>query len=384
MKCPSVFRVVRAGSLAAALAVLLAAHASEAATLTWDGNGALGGSGTWDTNSSANWWGSSRVVWPAPGGVNDAAVFGGTAGTVTLTNVTANALTFNTTGYTLASGTLTLNGTTPTISAGPGIAATIGAIVAGNSGLAKTGAGTLTLTGANTYTGATTMAAGGTLAISSDANLGTAQPAATPGSLLIDSTATLATTASFTLNANRGMIIGPSSGIGSGIIDVAAGTVLSYGGIITSNGSGTGGLTKAGSGTLLLAGSNQYTGDTAIAAGSLRLDSGTAIPSGLGKGNVAVTGTLDLYGNSASINGLSGAGLVTSGAAGSVTLSAGGNNQTSTFNGVIQNGSGSLQLAKTGSGSLTLGGTNTFTGGVTINGGVLRLASAGAPQQHQP
>jgi autotransporter-associated beta strand protein len=384
MKYPTVFRLVRAGSLAAAVAVLLAAQASAAATLTWNGNGSLGGSGTWDTNSSANWWGSSSVVWPAPGGVDDDAVFAGTAGTVTLTSVTANDLTFNTTGYTLASGTLTLNGTTPTISAGPGIAATISAVVAGNSGLAKTGAGTLTLSGNNTYTGTTTIAAGATLAISSDANLGTAQPAATPASLLIDSTATLATTASFTLDANRGMVIGPSSGIGAGIIDVAAGTVLAYGGIITSNGSGTGGLTKAGTGTLLLSASNLYTGDTAIAAGTLRLGSGTAIPSGLGKGNVAVTGTLDLYGNSASINGLSGAGLVTSGATGNVTLSAGGNNQSSTFNGVIQNGSGSLQLAKTGSGTLTLGGTNTFTGGVTINGGVLQLASAGALNSASP
>ncbi|MEI7956742.1 MAG: autotransporter-associated beta strand repeat-containing protein, partial [Verrucomicrobiota bacterium] len=150
------------------------------------------------------------------------------------------------------------------------------------------------------------------------------------------------------------------------------------------NGSGTGGLTKAGGGTLVLPGSNLYTGDTSIAVGTLKLGNGAAIPSGLGKGNVAVSGTLDLNGNSASINGLSGAGTVTSSVAGGVTLTAGGNNQTSSFSGAIQNGSGTLALLKTGSGTLTLGGTNTFTGGVTINGGALKLASAGALNSASP
>ncbi|MEI6604310.1 MAG: autotransporter-associated beta strand repeat-containing protein [Verrucomicrobiota bacterium] len=391
MKSPFIFRFIQANSLLAALAVMLAAQVSDAATLTWDGSdvvttGAQGGTGIWNTNTTFNWWNTSDVVWPVPGGVNDVAIFGGTAGTVTVTSVIANGLTFNTTGYTLASGTLTLNGSTPTISSGTGIATTISSVIAGSSGLAKTGAGTLTLSGSNTYSGATTIAPLGTLSISSDANLGTAPATATPGSLLIDSTATLATTASFTLNSNRGMVIGPSTGIGSGIIDVLTGTILSYGGIITSNGSGTGGLTKMGAGTLVLSGSNLYTGDTAIAVGTLRLGSGTVIPYGLGKGNVAVSGILDLYGNSASINGLSGAGTVTSGAAGSVTLSVGGNNQTSTFSGAIQNGSGggTLALTKTGSGTLTLSGTNTFTGGVTINGGVLQLASAGALNSASP
>ncbi|MEI7954815.1 MAG: autotransporter-associated beta strand repeat-containing protein [Verrucomicrobiota bacterium] len=167
---------------------------------------------------------------------------------------------------------------------------------------------------------------------------------------------------------------------------MAVGTILSYGGIITSNGSGTGGLTKAGGGTLVLSGSNLYTGDTTISAGTLKLGNGSAIPSGLGTGNVAVTGTLDLFGNSASINGLSGtvAGTITSSLAGSVTLTVGGNNRPGSFNGIIQNGTGTLALAKTGSGTLTLGGTNTFTGGVTINGGVLQLASAGALNSASP
>ena len=389
MKMPSLFRLLRSGLLAPAIMGLFAIHAAEAVTLTWDGSdvittGAQGGIGTWNTNGAYWWNGSADGVWPNPAGLSDGAIFGGTAGTVTLTGVTGNNLTFNTTGYTLASGTLTLNGSTPTISAGSGIAATISSSIAGTSGLAKVGAGLLTLSGNNTYTGATTIANGGTISIGSDANLGTAPVSATPGSLLIDASATLATTATFTLNANRGIVIGPNSGSGSGILDVAVGTILSYGGIITSNGSGTGGLTKAGLGTLVLSGSNLYTGDTSISAGTLKLGSGSAIPSGLGKGNVAVSGTLDLNGNSAGINGLSGAGTVTSSVAGSVTLTVGSNNQTSSFSGAIQNGSGTLALAKTGTGTLTLGGTNAFTGGVTINGGALQLASAGALNSSSP
>lgn len=68
--------------IAAALAV--SAHA---ATVTWDGNAGTapnpnGGTGAWDVNATANWWdGSANVNWPAPGGTDDDAVFGNTAGT---------------------------------------------------------------------------------------------------------------------------------------------------------------------------------------------------------------------------------------------------------------------------------------------------------------
>jgi len=83
MKRPSVFRLLRSGLLAAAIVALLGAFAADAVTLSWNGNGSLGGSGIWNTNSTANWWGSGTAVWPAPGGTNDVASFGGTVGTVT-------------------------------------------------------------------------------------------------------------------------------------------------------------------------------------------------------------------------------------------------------------------------------------------------------------
>jgi fibronectin-binding autotransporter adhesin len=97
------------------------------------------------------------------------------------------------------------------------------------------------------------------------------------------------------------------------------------------------------------------------------------IPDGATKGDVTVTGTLDLNGNSETINGLSGAGTVDTIAGGTPTLTVGNDNDTSTFSGTIQDTAGTLGLAKTGSGTLTLSGANTYTGATTVNGGVLVL-----------
>ena len=363
---------------------LLVAPASHAASLSWDGTlsgGPNGGSGTWNANATLNWWnGSIRLVWPNSGTDNDA-LFGGVAGTVTLSTVTANDLTFTTNGYTLADGTLILNGSAPTIATNVGVSVTISSILAGSSGLTKTGAGTLVLTGTNSYTGTTTISPGGMLSISSDANLGAVPETASASSIVIDngifSTNALAP---FILNARRGIAVGTSSGGGSGTFNVTS-SELVYDGIITNNGlSGTGSLVKTGSGILTLSGANTYSGNTLISEGTLKIASSSAIPSLLGKGDVVTDSTMDLNGNSITVNGLSGssAGRIITSVAGAVTLTAGGNNKGGTYNGLIQNGSGTLALTKIGTGTLILGGANTFTGGVTINGGILQLANAGA------
>jgi len=179
--CRAIYRDYSAArGFAGMVGALLAAHAipsAHGAPLNWDGaisGGPNGGNGTWDSNSTGNWWdGAADVVWPNAGTANDA-VFGGTLGAVTVVAVTANGLTFTTSGYTLASGTLTLNGTTPTISAGTGIAATIGSDIAGSVGLTKADSGTLTINASSSY-GGTTAVSGGTLilkkAADTDANL---------------------------------------------------------------------------------------------------------------------------------------------------------------------------------------------------------------------
>ena len=79
--------------------------------------------------------------------VNDA-VFGGTAGTVTVSGtINVHHINFNTTGYNFTGGTLSLQGVTPTITANGGVTATIASVFAGTAGLGKAGAGTIVLTG---------------------------------------------------------------------------------------------------------------------------------------------------------------------------------------------------------------------------------------------
>ncbi|NDD15358.1 MAG: hypothetical protein EB072_22650, partial [Betaproteobacteria bacterium] len=128
---------------------------------------------------------------------------------------------------------------------------TLSGVVSGTTGeangLEKRGTGVLTLTGANTYAGATTISAG-TLAISSDSNLGASPSTANAASVVLNGgtlQATLGatgTTNSFGLSGNRGMTLGVSGGG----FRIDPSVTLNYAGAVA----GTGGLTKSGSGTL--------------------------------------------------------------------------------------------------------------------------------------
>jgi autotransporter-associated beta strand protein len=149
-------------------------------------------------------------------------------------------------------------------------ASTVSGVISGTGGLVKTGAGTLTLGGANTFTGTTTIT-GGTLVVAADSAFGTAPGSATAGKIVIDG-GTFRATSGFTLNANRGVALGPGVGTGTGTIDVAAGQTLSYGGVLANNG-GSGGFVKTGPGTLVLSGTNTFTGPVSITGGVLSIGS---------------------------------------------------------------------------------------------------------------
>ena len=112
----------------------------------------------WDNASTAAWGatgGPYSNVWTS----GDDATLEGTAGTVTVTAATAHNITFSTTGYTVSSGTLTLNGTTPTINTG-GFTEAINSIIAGTAGIQVEGSGTLNLGGVSTVDGGSNGALG--------------------------------------------------------------------------------------------------------------------------------------------------------------------------------------------------------------------------------
>ncbi len=97
---------------------------------------------------------------------------------------------------------------------------------------------------------------------------------------------------------------------------------------------------------------------------------------------------LDLAGFNETIGSLAdnagSGGTMTSSASGTSTLITGGNNTSTSFAGLIQNGSGTIALTKIGTGTWTLGGSNTFTGQVAIQNGMLSVNAVGTTTTAQP
>jgi len=190
---------------------------NSSASVNWDANGSTagdGGAGTWDSATQSRFKngaaGTTFIRWVNSTTGNDhAAVFGGTAGTVSVgpSGVTASGLTFDVTGYTVQSNIVTLAGTTPTISVTTADhSAIISSTLAGSNGLTKSGAGTLTLTGGNTYTG-TTSVNSGTLAI--NGNISTTVTTVNIGGTLIGT----GTTGAVTVKSGGTLAPGNSPGI---------------------------------------------------------------------------------------------------------------------------------------------------------------------------
>jgi fibronectin-binding autotransporter adhesin len=151
---------------------------------------------------------------------------------------------------------------------------------------------------------------------------------------------------------------------------------LTIGSTIADNTTATA-LTKSGGGTLLLNSANTFTGGTRINAGTLMMGNDAALGGPSAGLALATGGTLDLNGHNLSIGPLSGnGGTITSSAASTSTITV-GDATSPTFGGIIQNGSGTLALVKTGAGTLTLGGANTYTGGTTVAQGFLQGGTGG-------
>ncbi len=185
---------------------------------------------------------------------------------------------------------------------------------------------------------------------------------------------------------------GPLTLTGARTLTTASSTIYFNGAL--GDGGNNYGFTKAGASTLILGGSvsNTFTGGVTIDNGELRLNNTGALnsttPNTVTFSSNTNSKVLTLNGNSVTVAGLNNSGgsgaVVQNNAAGTATLTV-SNATDNTFAGVLRNGTaGTLALTKTGSGTLTLAGNNTFTGGVTIEGGTLSLANAGALNSTTP
>lgn len=134
--------------LVSSIAALLVAAAipSQAATLTWDNGAATGNWNTTDANFTGAWTNGNTALF---GGAGSETVTINTAG------ISANGVTFNVTGDTIAQSggnNLTLAGGN-IVTVGSGLTASISAPLAGTAGVQVEGGGTLNLTGVSTITG---------------------------------------------------------------------------------------------------------------------------------------------------------------------------------------------------------------------------------------
>ncbi|MCE0496604.1 MAG: autotransporter-associated beta strand repeat-containing protein, partial [Methylacidiphilales bacterium] len=245
---------------------------------------------------------------------------------------------------------VTLNsGTNDTLAAVTDTTATYNGIISGSNALTindGTNDGTVALNGNNIYTGGTTIESGTVI-------VGTNNAFGTGTVFTIDPTITY---------TNSVTVTNPIDMMGDTTLEVDSSNSATQAGVIS--GTDTDVLTKAGTGTLILSATNTYTGATVISAGTLAM--GT-------NGSIASSSEVDLT-NSGTTFDISNGGSQTiqnlTGVSGS-TVNLGANNlaegtvDSTEFDGVIEGAGGSLTVQ--GGGLLILTGSNTYTGGTTID-----------------
>ena len=408
-------------------------NVSAAVAQYWDGTDTAsdnlvdGGSATWNA-ATTNWTsakGNNNNAWDG----SLAAIFTGTAGTVTIADgytAQADALSFLSDGYLIdaaGTGELQLSGPAIVEVQGTATEAQIAATISGTSGLEKTGLGTLILAGDNTYSGGT-LISNGTLQVGNGGTSGSiAGDVSNQGQLIFNRsddfsfTGTISGTGALIKNGSGTLVLSGNNSY-SGGTEIAAGSlqgntdslqgdILNDGVLVFDQGSdgsfddeisGSGSLNKTGSGRLILTGNNSYTGGTTVSTGILQgntdslqgdiLNNGVLVfdqgsdgsfvdeISGSGSLNKTGSGRLILTGN----NSYTGGTTVSAGTLQGNTDSLQGNIQNNaqlnfnqatdgTYTGML-GGSGSL--TKLGAGTLTLTGSNSYSGGTLISTGILQ------------
>lgn len=241
--------------------------------------------------------------------------------------------------------------------------------LSGDGGLTKQGDGTLTLNGTNTYTGDTTIEAG-VLSINSAAALGSGDLHLTGGEL----------------NATASMDLDPlkfrfKSGTTS-TVSAAANTTLKIGDFVLGDGGGADAIfgSTGNTGTIEISGGLSIADDSTltVAGGTLRSTGKgklTFLTEVVASTTVSSGATLDfdddfnIFSDSNGIKNLQGSGNVVTGTDSATVLTI----ASGEFSGVI---SGAGGLNKSGSGTLTLSGANTYTGGTVVGAGTLSVAGS--------
>ena len=347
------------------VAALLLTAKSQAGTDTWNKLSSGNASGSWNTAANPPW---STGSLPGTTDTADFSTLDITAdSTVTLDgNQSVNAIIFGDTttssaaGWILSPGTpatatLTLSGTTPTITVnalatGKGVTNTVS--LAGTAGLTKAGVGTLTLAATNSYTGTTIVNAGTLSATISNTINGSGLTLSSSGSqtVILPYPNKLSGTVSF---QGGTLILGDNNALGTGSFSLG-----NSGMTIQSSISNLSLANNFGDGTpnLIFAGTNSIT-----TAGN----SWTGYYTSIGINNSITSGTLTIaepiY--MASANTFSYAWTING--AGNTVVSGVMNNQSAA------NGAGNCSLTYSGTGLLTLTAANGYTGGTVVSSGIL-------------
>ena len=343
-------------------------------------SGANGYTGTTQIKNGALTLGAANAL-PADTILTLGNTTGNTTGTFKLNSYNQTVAGLATAGTGTANRIVNGNSITSTLTINNATDGAFGGILGGpgtyedNFAVIKTGVGTLTLSGTNTFAGNLTVSTG-TLKLANNLAL----PFNTnKGNIQIDGTLDL-NNQSIGLNGLSGSGIILSSTLGTPTITLGYNNQSSIFSGTIQNGSATSvAVTKTGTGILTLSGANLYTGVTTVSGGTLKIGNSAALPFGVGKGDVALTGgVLDLNGTSITINGLSGTSGINSSAVGAPVLSVGGNNASSSYGGVITNLTGTVGLTKIGTGTLTLSATSNYTGTTTIKNGMIAITANSA------
>lgn len=279
---------------------------------------------------------------------------------------------------------------------------TIADAVKGSGRLSKAGAGTLVLSGANTYSGGTTVS-GGYLRIRTSDALGAGSVTMTGADSELDLMGGLVVTNAITVRGD-----GMSNYAGS--LQSYYGTSNTWNGPVTLGDSNArigapdatlviGGVVDSGTntydfimrnpnsndGTVVLAAANAWLGNLWVRCGTVRLGTRNAVPVssalylGLNAGQTGVMdAALDLAGFDQEVAGIGDRGadnahVVTNSASEFATLTV-NTSSSYTYAGTL---SGNLNVAKTGTGTLTLTGTNTTFGSFSVNAGTLTIGGEG-------